>query len=315
MFLSVIVPAYNVEQYIDKCIESLLNQDIDDYEIIIVNDASNDNTVDKVKNWIDDRIIFVNKEKNSGLSSTRNEGMKIAKGKYIAFVDSDDYLEINSFSKLKKQIEAFKDIDAIYMGYYLHREKQTKLCYDFYSEKNRKFEAFSFLEFELRHRRFPVPACFAIYRRDFLESNSIFFQTGILHEDELWSPIILLSAKIVATTDICIYHYIIRSGSITQKKNRTQNGIDKLYICEQLLVMTKDIQDEKLKKLMNNHIAMLYMKAMCEGKLYRKEYNQKIDRTFPIKNVCFLKDIVKAILFTISLRIYYVLDRIMGQKL
>lgn len=315
MFLSVIVPAYNVEQYIDKCIESLINQDIDDYEIIIVNDASTDKTVDKVINWKNDRIIFVNKEKNSGLSSTRNEGMKIAKGKYIAFVDSDDYLEFNSFSKLKKQIEDMKEIDAIYMGYYLHRYNRIEKYYDFYSEKNRKFKATSFLKYELKHRGIPVPACFAVYRREFLEKNNILFRVGILHEDELWSPTILFKADLVATTNICIYHYIIRSGSITQKKDRTQNGIDKLYICKQLFEMTKSQLDENVKKLMNNHISMLYMKAMCEGKLYRKPYSQKIDRTFPIKNVCFLKDIVKGILFAISLRIYYLFDCLMGQKL
>lgn len=98
MFLSIIVPMYNVSEYIDRCLNSLVNQNIDDYEIIVVNDASVDDSLIKAQKWenLYQNLKVINKEKNSGLSDTRNKGLKEATGKYILFVDSDDYIDTNS---------------------------------------------------------------------------------------------------------------------------------------------------------------------------------------------------------------------------
>ena len=95
MFLSIIVPAYNVERYIDKCVDSLEEQNIDDYEIIIINDCSTDNTINVIKRRAKCNIRIINKEINTGLSDTRNIGIESANGEYIMFVDSDDYIETN----------------------------------------------------------------------------------------------------------------------------------------------------------------------------------------------------------------------------
>ena len=93
--LSVVVPVYNVEEYIYECIESILNQDIDGVEIIVINDGSTDNSLKIVKSFNDERIRIIDKE-NGGLSSARNVGLKEAVGEYVIFIDSDDYLKDKS---------------------------------------------------------------------------------------------------------------------------------------------------------------------------------------------------------------------------
>ena len=106
--LSVIVPVYNVEDYIIQCIDSILNQTLKNMEIIIVNDGSTDNSMNYIRDYKDERIRIINK-KNGGLSSARNLGMNAAKGKYIAFVDSDDFLsEKNAYQEMVNILEKNK---------------------------------------------------------------------------------------------------------------------------------------------------------------------------------------------------------------
>ena len=104
--LSVIIPCYNVEDYVGKCIESVLDNKIKDIEIILVNDGSKDNTLDIIKKYEKEhKEIKVIDQKNGGLSDARNTGLSVATGKYVTFLDSDDYVDSNMYvSKLKKMI-------------------------------------------------------------------------------------------------------------------------------------------------------------------------------------------------------------------
>ena len=95
--VSIIVPVYNTENYIERCLNSLVNQTLEDIEIIVVNDGSTDNT-GKILQKYRDKIKII-EQKNSGIATTRNKGLEIATGKYIAFVDSDDWLEIDEIEK------------------------------------------------------------------------------------------------------------------------------------------------------------------------------------------------------------------------
>ena len=110
--ISVIIPIYNVENYLKKCIESVINQTYKNLEIILVNDGSNDNSKNIIDEYstIDNRIKVINKE-NGGLSDARNAGIEIAKGDYITFLDSDDWIELNMYEKLYQE----KKVCIIYM--------------------------------------------------------------------------------------------------------------------------------------------------------------------------------------------------------
>lgn len=105
MLVSVIVPMYNVEKYIDECLNSLVNQTLKDMEVIVVNDGSSDNSVNIVEGYVKkypDIVKLVHKE-NGGLSDARNFGVKYATGKYIGFLDSDDYIEYNMYEMMAQK--------------------------------------------------------------------------------------------------------------------------------------------------------------------------------------------------------------------
>ena len=138
---------------------------------------------------------------------------------------------------------------------------------------------------------------------------------GLLHEDELWTPTVLLMATRVGTMGLYFYHYQIRKNSITQRKDKTKNGLDIIAICKMLSISASRIKDSELRRLMNNHIAMVYMKGMCKGRLYRGEYRNNINRFFPLENSCFVKDKIKSIIFALNLKIYYYLDSKLGHNI
>ena len=315
MFLSIIVPAFNVEKYIHKCLSSLLNQTSDDYEIIVINDGSTDKTDQIIEETYQCKIKYINKGKNTGLSDTRNIGTESANGDYIIFVDADDYVENDCVYQCKEIVKHNPRADVIYVGHYKEKNNERLKNKGFSSATDRLWESDKFMISELRKRHFPIPACFAIYRKEFLLENNLKFTTGILHEDELWSIEVALKSKWIATSSKCYYHYVIREGSITHKKDLTQNGLDIIFICNRMIQMLNGIENSSLKKLFSNHIAMLYMKGMCRGALYRKEYRNRFNRWIPIRLSYFLKDRLKASLFAISPYLYYKIDLKYGTKL
>lgn len=314
VFLSIIVPAYNVEKYLNKCINSILSQDTDDYEVIIVNDCSTDSTLEIAKSFCDKKISIINKKTNTGLSDTRNTGLKYAKGKYIMFVDSDDYLSKNSLKKIIDFTDKYNP-DIVYMKYNLVRNEVVERKEHFFSESNKVYSASEFFKHELSNRVLPIAACFAIYKKSFLDNNNLKFQEGYLHEDELWTPLCLLRSRTVGTLDCYFYNYVIREGSITQKKDKTKNGRDLLEISKMLDYEVKSVSDPELKKLLKNHIAMIYMKAVSRGNLWGTIDKKNISRVFPINRACFFKDRLKSVLFFFTPYLYCKLDRKYGNNI
>lgn len=311
MLLSIIVPIYNVESYLKKCIESILNQEMNDYELILIDDCSTDTSLNIAKQYKNrSNIKIIEKKKNSGLSDTRNIGLKEAKGKYILFLDSDDYIEGGSLSMIQNLICTQNRPDIIYFGFYEENENIIEKKYGYRSTKNHLYSGTEFAKSELLQRNLYAAACFGVYNREFLVLNNLFFKVGIFHEDELWTPQVVIKADTIYTSEYAYYHYVRRRNSITRRTDKTQNGIDLINSCKELDCLLNLIDDHQLYKLMNNHIAMLYMKAMSEGKLFRKEKRKYIDRFYPLKKTCFNKDKAKAILFALSLRLYYLANNI-----
>ena len=156
---------------------------------------------------------------------------------------------------------------------------------------------------------------FGVYKRTLLIDNDLMFYKGILHEDERWSPIVLLKSHTVYTSEADFYHYVRHENSITTKKDRTQNGIDIIDTAVYLQKIAYDVQDDELRRLFLNRIAMLYLKGTTIGNLYRKDYKSHIDRKFPIKNSCTMKDIIKSLLFFISPVLYKKIESVVTKQI
>ena len=125
--VSIIIPVYNVESYIEKCLDSILQQEYDNKEIIVINDGSTDKSEEVISKYFE-KIKYVKKE-NSGLSDTRNLGIDMATGKYIMFVDADDYIELDLLKKLRPYIEQDIDLNGFY-AWLLDGEQELELIGD-----------------------------------------------------------------------------------------------------------------------------------------------------------------------------------------
>lgn len=235
IILSIVVPIYNVEAYLKKCVESLLNQDIpsSEYEIILVDDGSTDACpaiCDKyAAKHSNIRVIH---RKNGGLSAARNSGIEIARGKYIMFVDSDDYLVPNVLGYLEQTMEE-KNLDVLRYNYQNVRENGEvfvpfKTGKPYFDYSNDILDGETFLNERLGY------ACYAVMfviRRNLMCSplsainsnlsalDSCLFTPGIYFEDTDWTPRMLLKAKRVSSTEKIVYNYLWREGSITLPDN------------------------------------------------------------------------------------------------
>ena len=221
MKLSIIIPIYKVEDYLRKCVESVLNQDIpsSEYEIILVDDGSPDACPRICDSYAAkyDNIRVIHRE-NGGLSAARNSGIKAAKGKYIMFVDSDDYIEPNVLGELINTMED-KQLDVLRYNYQNVRENGEvfvpfKTGKPYFDYSNDVLDGESFLNERLGY------ACYAtmfVIRRGLLDG--CMFTKGIYFEDTDWTPRMLLKAKRVSSTDRIVYNYLWREGSITLPKD------------------------------------------------------------------------------------------------
>ncbi|MDH6305590.1 glycosyltransferase involved in cell wall biosynthesis [Parabacteroides sp. PH5-13] len=213
MMLSIIVPAYNVEEYLDRCIASIIIQQLKDYEIVIINDGSTDQTL-KIAQLLEKKYseITVISQCNAGLSAVRNKGIKIAKGKYILFLDSDDFYNPNCVKFLLEQMEEF-NLDVLQFGYEINKTGNVREA--FLPNSVELFNSKKFIE-----RCFFTPyAVTKIINTNFLIRENIYFVEGKFMEDDYFSTELFLKASRIGRTDLCVYNYYRNANSITRTRN------------------------------------------------------------------------------------------------
>ena len=283
MKLSFIVPIYNVAPYLRKCVDSLIAQDYRDYEIILVDDGSTDNSWDVIQEIVSELRISdfkfqIIRQKNGGLSAARNAGLKVAKGEYVCFVDSDDYWEPNVLGALMAQVER-DNLDVLRFNYQNVRLVTDERMNGLTGE--RKYEVFQ--PYKRDHRldndysetvtdgvtflntRMNTQ-CYAwafIIRRDLfipnhqssmlnhqLSTGDILFTPGIYFEDTDWTPRMLVKAKRVASSDKIVYNYLMREGSITKAVERTKQQKvldDKMRLVGEMKRQAADLREKGLE--------------------------------------------------------------------
>lgn len=214
--ISIIIPIYNVSEYLDKCLASVVNQTYSNLEIIAVNDGSTDNSHEIIRNWAerDKRIVPINK-KNGGLSSARNCGLDIAKGSYIMFIDSDDFIEKSMVEILYYNAIKYKRKISICNRYYYYPtgEKKLRFADKSYIKDLKKDDALLNL---INNIDFDMSAWAKLYSKELWKD--IRFPTGKLSEDYfVMYNIFSLSDGVVYTSRPLLYYLQQRGGSITQK--------------------------------------------------------------------------------------------------
>lgn len=303
--LSIIVPVYNVEKYIKQCIESLVSQTLKDMEIIVVNDETKDNSIEIVKEFDDKRIKIVNK-KNGGLSSARNAGIEIARGKYIAFVDSDDFIDFNSayedMIKLANKYAA--DIVVGNANWYYNSNKKLPMNIDKKMFKNKVISAEKYIVESIKSKRIFVPVWLNLYERELMVSNNIYFKNGILHEDELFSPQVFLKANKVALYEKDFYNYRQREGSIMNSSAKDKRVKDVFSTCLELSEIIKTLPNSEVKLYLSNYIVDV---ALAVSYKYKERVPEEVKEMITKNsNKTTLK--VKAKLLNVNESFYYLVE-------
>lgn len=256
--LSIIVPIYGVERYLRKCVDSLLAQDIpsSEYEIILVDDGSPDacpqicdEYAERAKSEeLRDKSCFIKvvHRENGGLSAARNCGIEVARGEYLMFVDSDDYIEPNVLGGLLKQVER-DNLDVLrYRLQYVNPQYEVYNPYKKDPFKGNDYskvptDGVSFLNSRMNTQ------CYAwqfVLNRELLEG--CLFTPGIYFEDTDWTPRMLCKANRVASTNTIVYNYLMREGSISNAVNRSKQK--KVLVDKMQLVKTMQMQAKKLQE-------------------------------------------------------------------
>ncbi|MCK4621001.1 MAG: glycosyltransferase family 2 protein [Desulfuromonadales bacterium] len=212
--ISIIVPIYNVGPYLEVCLNSLVNQTFNRIEIIIVNDGSTDNGVDIVRSYLacDNRIVFINQQ-NLGLSAARNAGLSIAEGKYVLFVDGDDWIDVGVCGNLIELASRY-EADVVVYGLKYNYSSGIKYKKNYIVENVLSGE--EYLLFSLKAGCYSPTVCNKLFRKSLVEK--IKFPVGLRYEDIYFSLISIVSSARICSSGSVFYNYRMRrTGSITSK--------------------------------------------------------------------------------------------------
>lgn len=277
--ISVIVPVYNVEKYIFTCLNSLLKQSLTDIEILCIDDCSTDSSPE-ILNYFhqkDNRIKIIKNKENSGLGFSRNVGIKNAVGKYIYFIDSDDWLEENSLEKLYYNAEKFNADITIFK--LINYDDNLKKFYktNYYSMnymENRYEKVFSpdSLGGDLI-LRLPNSACNKLYKRSLIETNNIDFPVGLIHEDNPFFFKTMFQADSIIILDEYFYNRRIRSNSITQSNGRKlMDMIEISDISLSFFLENDELYNKYKKNILNYVINVIKNKFYNIDEKFEEEY-------------------------------------------
>lgn len=266
MKFSIIIPVYNVAQYLPKCLDSVLAQTCADFEAVCVNDGSTDNSLEILEEYQkkDSRIKVVSQQ-NGGLSVARNTGLSHAHGDYVFFLDSDDWIELDALKILSENLSG-EDMVCFGGRRYLEEkgtyEEPDKMEYEsdltgweYYSRHALESRKFAFVCVVLR-----------LYRRQFLLENGLKFTEGIYHEDNMFTPVACYYANKVKLIPDCLYDYRVRGNSIMTTRSIKHNK-DILFIANTLsefFVTKTDIDKTIVYRSLTQHYQAVFQNTKPE---------------------------------------------------
>lgn len=277
---SVIISAYNIENYIKRAIDSVLEQTFTDYELIVVNDASKDSTLEKIKEYDDPRITIIENKNNVGLGAVRNKGIAIAQGEYIVHLDGDDSLyEPTTLEKIDQLIGKDKP-DIIYLGFQdVGGFNKAHLSTAENSTKEARLTC---------DINFSVPS--KCWRREFVQSNNIEFKEGIYYEDMVYSTHATILAKSYKFGEFPTFkYYRNRKGSImsTPSIRRCSDMYRMLSYLMDLYMITPEEYKPYLLSFINNETKSIPTRINAILKCLKAGGGTPV---FPKRNYKFIKE-------------------------
>ena len=288
--VSIIIPVYNVKDYLSRCLDSLLSVDgITATEILIVDDGSFDGS-EIIADTYSERYDFIEvyHKNNGGLSDARNFGLEQASGKYVVFLDSDDMVISDGFAKVLNAASVY-DADVLLWDAIAIDESDAvtdypDICLD-QAGLEKDGRIISGIEAMIRqivdHKRFAVTAWLRACRREYLIENGLFFRKGLIHEDELWTPIVMTNASKVLYIPCEAYCYRIRSGSIMNASDEENEKHAEAFVSIMKILYyhyQDNITDPEQRKILLSYWSDLYLWAIKEYGSDMSDIKEKVPR-------------------------------------
>lgn len=281
MFFSIVIPVYNVEKYLNECVDSVLCQSFSDYELILVDDGSTDKSgeiCDEYAKNHPEKVCALHKP-NGGLSDARNVGTAAAKGKYITYIDSDDYLTSPDFLKDLYENLSQTEADIVlykFSKFYDETKKLDECTFDLPVSNGENSD--EYLLNLVKNDAYYGMAWIKAFKSSIVKENGVTFEKGLLGEDMDWYFSLILNVKTVSSINKSYIAYRQRAGSIT-KSLKLKNLTDFIYILEKWSKIIENAEISETKKLaLNGALAKYYSNLLVtyarltdgEKKKYKK---------------------------------------------
>lgn len=315
--VSIIIPVYNVEQYLEQCLKSAIKQTLKNIEIIVINDGSTDKSLDIIKKYeLKYYNIRVINQENKGLSETRNVGLRESKGEYIYFLDSDDYIDINlaqlCYKECKKNNLDMITFDAVAF----YDEKELEICNKFnYNRQNlinsNVKNGRQFYSESISSNAYKSSVCLYMYKREYLKKHELYFYPDMLHEDELFTIKAILLANRIKYIPSKFFYRRVRSGSIMTTKSTIRNAEGYYIIAEELYNFSKRLSKvDNAYYILMKHISGFYSASLTIT-IALENYNK--DMINKIRKSVFYKPGIGNFKLSIKLilsRLFYIKNKI-----
>lgn len=302
ILISIVVPIYKVENELSRCVQSLLNQTHKNIEVILVNDGSPDRCPELCNHYAesDSRVQVVHK-KNGGLSDARNAGLRVATGEYVLYVDSDDYIELDSCEKLLVGVKdgvdfvvgACREICGDNISYQRHSN----------IEAGKVYTSRDFVIKSIKNNEWYAPAWLNLYNRDFLLKNNLYYKVGYMFEDHQMLPRLYCAANKVLYVDYPFYNYIIRDNSIMTSTNSPEKVSMSIDIYTEWMERIEKITDKEYQRYLYGILVRYYM----ANARFLKIAGWKIPGMkflFAFKYALGIRERVKVVLFSVAPSLY-----------
>ncbi len=263
--ISVIIPAYNAEKFIERCLSSVLGQSYRALEVIVVDDGSGDNTAAEVNRFVDERLSLLRLPSNCGQSVARNTGLAVAKGEYIGFVDADDFIDNDFYERLISEAKR-SNADIVMGETRCFSKNKGKIA------KNKSREVFETVE-KIALLKHGGP-CDKLYKRDFICKYNIKFPEGLILEDNFFVVQAFYLAQKVVAINGAIYNYVCNPAStmrsIENKQKRLDCGLTIATMILKFLVEKK--AEKKIQRKIEEFILdnIINKKELTNDVYYRK---------------------------------------------
>ena len=283
MKLSIVIPVYNTEPYLDACLASCLKQDVDlsDYELVIVNDGTKDNAMAIAERFAKEypNITIISQE-NAGLSAARNAGLVVSKGDYVWFVDSDDCIDKKALSLIFNKIEDKPDVICLQA-----KRSDTYVLRNVFSGNVSNGHDVLLHDFSDWDRCVP----YFVFNRQFLDNHVLRFYVGIFHEDDEFTPRALFFAEKVSVIDTPMYYYLVKTDNTITKSSNPKKSYDNITVAESLSdFKEKHVKAEDIKQVFDNHISLIINNTLANIKDFDDDTKRDFNRFLGTKKHLFI---------------------------